>query len=83
MKIMIRRSSGESCPSIPRDWEEPFGHGQAQCGVDVSLANGWRLELPMMSADTALPITVDARRLIEGATGSSAASIPPFDPVGE
>ena len=52
-------------------------------GGCVTLANGWRLELPMMSADTVLPITVDARRLIEGATGSSAANIPPFDPVGE
>ena len=87
MKIMIRRSSeGILSPTIPKkDWEEPIvAMDKPQMwGGCVTLANGWRLELPMMSADTALPITVDARRLIEGATGSSAASIPPFDPVGE
>jgi nitrogen fixation protein NifT len=31
----------------------------------VTLANGWRLELPAMAASTALPITVEARRLLE------------------
>ena len=68
-----------------KDLEEPIVamDNPQMWGGCVTLANGWRLELPMMSADTALPITVDARRLIEGATGSSAASIPPFDPVGE
>ena len=29
----------------------------------VTLANGWELSLPAMAADTALPITVDARRV--------------------
>jgi nitrogen fixation protein NifT len=32
-------------------------------GGCVTLANGWRLELPALAADTALPITVEARRL--------------------
>jgi len=31
-------------------------------GGSVTLANGWLLELPMMAAGTALPITVDARK---------------------
>jgi nitrogen fixation protein NifT len=31
----------------------------------VTLANGWRLELPAMDAATTLPITVEARRLLE------------------
>jgi nitrogen fixation protein NifT len=34
-------------------------------GGQVTLANGWQLELPPLAADTALPITVDARRLSE------------------
>lgn len=87
MKIMLRRSSeGILSAYVPKkDLEEPIvAMDKPQMwGGCVTLANGWRLELPMMSADTVLPITVDARRLIEGATGSSAASVPPFDPVGE
>ena len=87
MKIMLRRSSeGILSAYVPKkDLEEPIvAMDKPQMwGGCVTLANGWRLELPMMSADTALPITVDARRLTEGVTGSSAASIPPFDPVGE
>jgi len=34
-------------------------------GGEVTLANGWRLELPDMAADTALPLTVAARRLAD------------------
>jgi nitrogen fixation protein NifT len=32
-------------------------------GGRVTLANGWQLELPALAPDTALPITVEARRL--------------------
>jgi nitrogen fixation protein NifT len=31
-------------------------------GGSVTLANGWLLELPVMAAETVLPITVDARK---------------------
>lgn len=34
-------------------------------GGHVTLANGWKLELPEMAADTALPITVEARKLAD------------------
>jgi nitrogen fixation protein NifT len=30
----------------------------------IELANGWRLELPERAADTRLPITVEARKLV-------------------
>jgi nitrogen fixation protein NifT len=105
MKIMLRRSSeGILSAYVPKkDLEEPIvAMDKPQMwGGCVTLANGWRLELPMMSADTVLPITVEARRLAEtanapslahgprldpigeGATGSSAAGVPPFDPVGD
>ncbi|MBL8668832.1 MAG: putative nitrogen fixation protein NifT [Rhodospirillales bacterium] len=29
----------------------------------IELANGWRLELPDMAADSRLPLTVEARKL--------------------
>ena len=29
----------------------------------IELANGWRLQLPELAANTRLPITVDARRV--------------------
>jgi nitrogen fixation protein NifT len=87
MKIMLRRSSeGILSAYVPKkDLEEPIvAMDKPQMwGGCVTLANGWRLELPMMDADTALPITVDARRLSAGATGASAAGVPPFDPVGD
>jgi nitrogen fixation protein NifT len=34
-------------------------------GGIITLANGWRLELPEMAADTRLPITIEAKRLSE------------------
>jgi nitrogen fixation protein NifT len=34
-------------------------------GGIVTLANGWRLELPALAADTRLPLTVEARRVGE------------------
>ena len=86
MKIMLRRSSeGILSVYVPKkDLEEPVVSmdNPQMWGGCVTLANGWRLELPMMSADTVLPITVDVRRLSQGATESSAAGVPPFDPVG-
>jgi nitrogen fixation protein NifT len=67
MKVMIRKNSeGELSAYIAKkDLEEPIVNIEKpqMWGGLVTLANGWRLELPTMSPDTALPITVEARRL--------------------
>ncbi|MFH1818707.1 MAG: putative nitrogen fixation protein NifT [Hydrogenophilales bacterium 12-63-5] len=69
MKIMIRKDAqGTLSAYVPKkDLEEPIV-AMEQAGMwggIVTLANGWRLELPAMAAETTLPITVDARRLGE------------------
>ncbi|MGE4531634.1 MAG: putative nitrogen fixation protein NifT [Acidithiobacillus sp.] len=67
MKVMIRKNAaGELTAYVPKkDLEEPITKCQKpkMWGGVVTLANGWRLELPEMSDDTRLPITVEARRL--------------------
>jgi nitrogen fixation protein NifT len=67
MKVMIRRNSaGELSVYVPKkDLEEPVVSQEKPelWGGMVTLANGWELSLPAMAADTALPITVDARRV--------------------
>jgi len=69
VKVMIRRNSeGElSAYVAKKDLEEPIVAIEKpdMWGGRVTLANGWQLQLPAMSADTALPITVEARRLSE------------------
>lgn len=69
MKVMIRRAAnGTLSAYVPKkDLEEPIVSMQhpRMWGGQVTLANGWQLELPPLAADTALPITVDARRLSE------------------
>jgi nitrogen fixation protein NifT len=69
MKVMIRRNSEGvlSAYVAKKDLEEPIvAMDQPQLwGGCVTLANGWRLELPALSPETALPITVEARRLSE------------------
>lgn len=69
MKVMLRKDAkGILSAYIPKkDLEEPIvSMEQADMwGGIVTLANGWRLELPAMAAETALPITVEARRLGE------------------
>lgn len=67
MKVMIRKNAqGVLSAYVPKkDLEEPIV-AMAQpsmWGGLVTLANGWQLELPAMPAETALPITVEARRL--------------------
>jgi nitrogen fixation protein NifT len=64
---MIRKNAqGEfSAYVAKKDLEEPIV-AMEQAGMwggVVTLANGWRLELPEMAPETSLPITVDARRL--------------------
>jgi nitrogen fixation protein NifT len=69
MKVMIRKSaSGLLSAYVPKkDLEEQIVSMEKaeMWGGMVTLANGWRLELPVMSLDTALPITVEARKLSE------------------
>ena len=67
MKVMIRKNAaGELTAYVPKkDLEEPITECQKPelWGGMVTLANGWRLELPEMPSDTRLPVTVEARRL--------------------
>jgi nitrogen fixation protein NifT len=69
MKVMIRKNSeGELSAYIAKkDLEEPIVNMEKEqmWGGRVTLANGWQLELPVMSPETTLPITVEARRLSE------------------
>ena len=67
MKVMIRKDSkGILTAYVPKkDLEEPIV-SMAEPGMWgglVTLGNGWQLELPAMVAGTALPITVEARRI--------------------
>ena len=69
MKVMIRKNaSGALSAYVPKkDLEEAIVSMEKpeMWGGLVTLANGWRLELPAMDAATTLPITVEARRLLE------------------
>ena len=69
MKVMLRKDAkGILSAYIPKkDLEEPIVSMEqtGMWGGIVTLANGWRLELPAMAAETALPITVEARRMGE------------------
>jgi nitrogen fixation protein NifT len=69
MKIMIRRNAqGQLSAYVPKkDLEEPIVvvEKPEMWGGQITLANGWKLELPAMDAATKLPITVEARRLSE------------------
>ena len=67
MKVMIRRSSaGILSAYVPKkDLEEPIVQmdNAALWGGVVTLANGWRLEMPVMDDQATFPRTVEARRL--------------------
>ena len=67
MKVMIRKTStGALSAYVPKkDLEEPIVAQEkpGRWGGTVTLANGWTLALPEMAADTALPITVEARKV--------------------
>jgi nitrogen fixation protein NifT len=69
MKVMIRRdAAGALSAYVPKkDLEEPIVSMEKpeMWGGVVTLANGWRLELPALAADTRLPLTVEVRRLGE------------------
>ena len=67
MKVMIRRDAkGVLSLYVPKkDLEEPIVAMQhpGMWGGQVTLGNGWLMELPAMDPDTSLPITVEARRI--------------------
>ena len=67
MKVMMRRNAeGQLSAYVPRkDLEEPVvaQENPGIWGGTITLANGWRLQMPDMDADTKLPITVEARKL--------------------
>jgi len=67
MKIMIRKNAvGALSVYVPKkDLEEPIVSMEkvGMWGGLVTLANGWQLELPLLAADTRLPISVDARKV--------------------
>ncbi len=69
MKIMLRRNDqGALSVYVPKkDLEEPVVEMEKadMWGGRITLANGWQFALPVMAADTRLPITIDARRLAE------------------
>ncbi len=68
MKIMLRKTTDGLSVYVPKkDLEEPVVSmdKDSMWGGVVTLANGWRLELPDMADDTPLPITVDAKKLGE------------------
>lgn len=66
---MIRRNSeGVLSVYVPKkDLEEPVVEVENPqlWGGAVTLANGWKLQLPDLAAETALPITVEAKKLSE------------------
>jgi nitrogen fixation protein NifT len=68
MKVMIRKDSkGQLTAYVPKkDLEEPIVSmvNPAMWGGLVTLGNGWQLDLPAMPAQTTLPITVEARRIL-------------------
>ncbi len=64
---MIRRNAeGQLSAYVPKkDLEEPIVSMEKpdMWGGKVTLGNGWELLLPAMGDGTALPITVEAKRL--------------------
>jgi nitrogen fixation protein NifT len=69
MKVMIRKNGeGQLSAYIPKkDLEEPIVSMEKpeMWGGSVTLANGMQLQLPPLGPGTALPITVEARKLSE------------------
>jgi nitrogen fixation protein NifT len=69
MKVMIRRDQDGQLSAYvaKKDLEEPIVAMEKpeMWGGHVTLANGWQLQLPALAPETALPITVEAKRLSE------------------
>jgi nitrogen fixation protein NifT len=68
MRLMIRRTEkGLSAYAPKKDLEVPIVAVEKETlwGGWVRLKNGWVLTLPVMPAETRLPITVEAKRIGE------------------
>lgn len=66
MKVMIRRANDRYTVYVAKkDLEEPVVETEKPelWGGWIKMANGWTLELPVLPADTRLPITVEAKKL--------------------
>lgn len=66
MKVTIGRRDGVYSAYVAKKDLEEIITGMERpdlWGGWVDLANGWRLGLPDMAAETRLPITVEARRI--------------------
>jgi nitrogen fixation protein NifT len=67
MKVMIRKNAAGALSAYvsKKDLEEPIVSMEKEemWGGIVTLANGWKLELPAMAAATGLPVTVEARKV--------------------
>jgi len=66
MKVMIRKTAAGLSAYVPKkDLEAPIVAQEKPglWGGSITLGNGWVLALPDLPADTALPLTVEARRL--------------------
>ncbi|MDR2129258.1 MAG: putative nitrogen fixation protein NifT [Burkholderiaceae bacterium] len=67
MKVMIRKDGkGAFSAYVPKKDLEEAIVSMARPGLWgglITLGNGWQFDLPEMPADTALPITVEARRI--------------------
>ncbi len=66
MKVMLREGPKGLEVYVPKKDLEELVVAQERdtlWGGWVDLANGWRLSLPEMPAETPMPVTVDARRL--------------------
>ena len=66
MKIMIRKIEQGYTVYVPKkDLEEPVTAQEKDSlwGGFVTLANGWKLQLPDMPAETTFPVTVVATKV--------------------
>jgi nitrogen fixation protein NifT len=67
MKVMIRKDrNGNVSAYVPKKDMESEIVAMSKPGMwggEVTLANGWKLELPEMANDTHMPITVEAKKL--------------------
>jgi nitrogen fixation protein NifT len=67
MKVSLRRSANGALSAYvaKKDLEQPVVGASVDTlwGGCITLGNGWVLELPLMPADTRLPVTVEARKV--------------------
>ncbi|WP_105373313.1 putative nitrogen fixation protein NifT [Neorhizobium huautlense] len=73
MRVTIRRTNNGLSAYVPRkDLEEPIIgiENESLWGGFVELANGWRFLLPELPKDTPLPMTVEARKIVNDDAGT-------------